>query len=133
MKKSRTITISSAVGEMHRQINPTSTTPSQEHLFDFDVAEINFFLAAEGKMLKIEGGVREIDPRWSLLLGSPPVTGSPALVYSYVMADLNQRETMLYLRGFLSGIKEERNVADATLQTMTDKFTALLKKGNKPS
>ena len=132
MNKSRNITISSAIGEMHRQINPTSAAPSPEHMFDFDVAEINVALSAEGKMLKIEGGVREIDPRWTLLMGSHPKTGSPKLCFSYVMADLTQRETMLYLRGFRAGQEEERNIANATLQTMVDKFTAILEKGTKP-
>lgn len=130
MKK---ITVSAAIAEMHRQINPVSTTPSQEHLFDFDVAEINFFLAAEGKMLKIEGGVREVDPRWTLLMGTPPSPGSSELVFSYVLTDLTQRETKLYLISFLSGMKEERNIADAMLQKRVDEFTALLKKGNKSS
>lgn len=105
---------------------------SKEPSFAFDIAEINLFLAAEGKILKLEGGLRAIDPRWSLLLGAPPVPGSTKLVFSYVMADLTYRETLLYLRGFRMGLEEERHVGDTTLQTMVDKFNALLKQGTKP-
>ena len=127
MKK---ITVSAAIAEMHRQAALPPTTLSKEHVFGFDVAEINVFLAAEGKMLKLEGGAREVDPRWTLLMGTPPSPGSSELVFSYVLTDLTQRETKLYLVSFLSGMKEERNIADATLQKAVDKFTALLKKGN---
>lgn len=108
--------------------NNTTPAPNKEHFFDFDIEDINANILTGGRMLKIEGGKQTTNPRWNILMGSQPKPGVTEPVFGYMVANLNERETLLYLRGFLVGMKEGANSASEKLQTLVDAFLPLAKK-----
>lgn len=77
----------------------------KEHIFDREIEDINARCKASGRLLKLQYGNQEINPRWAVIMSYQPKadgTGSP--FNTYLAPNLSQTELSFYLKGIYAGL-----------------------------
>jgi hypothetical protein len=78
---------------------------SKEHIFDREIEDINARCKNSGRLLKLQYGNQEINPRWAVLLRyQPNADGEVSDISTYLHTGMSQTEMNFYLQGIHTGL-----------------------------